>query len=216
MMLLLAGFMGAGKSTVGKLAGRNMGLLFVDLDREIEKRAGMSVRSVFERHGEKAFRMVESETLRRVLTRRNVVVALGGGVLGRSVNRKRIERCGEHVIYLHGGFSVLSSRIKRGSQGSRPVWARRGVGRQRLLFNNRAEVYRGMADETVVVNGKTARAVAQEVVQIVSGRRADDCAGEATKGRLFDTDCPRSVGVASLSGVSQVGSARSSDEQKGL
>lgn len=212
----MIGFMGAGKSTVGGRVARNMGLPFVDLDRVIERRAGMSVRSVFERYGEKVFRRMESGTLRRVLTRRNVVVALGGGVFGRIVNRKRIERCGDRVVYLDGGFSVLSSRIKRGSQGSRPVWSGRDVGRQRLLFGKRAEAYRGMADETVVVNGKTPSAVAQEVVQVVSGRRSDDCAGEVAKGRLLDTDCPRTVGFASIIGVSQVGPARSSDEPKGL
>lgn len=210
------GFMGSGKSTVGSRVARNMGLPFVDLDREIERRAGMSVRSVFERHGEKAFRMAESETLRRVLTRRNVVVALGGGALGRSVNRKRIERCGERVVYLHCGFSVLASRINRDGLGLRPVWARRGVGTQRLLFNRRADIYLGMADETVDVKGKTPSAVAQEVVQIVSGWRSDDCAGEVGKGRLLDTAFSRAVELASCPGVSQERSARTSDEPKGL
>ena len=69
MRIYLTGFMGCGKTTVGSLLARRLGAPFVDLDLEIERRAGMTVREIFERQGEPAFRSMEAEVELRVLVK---------------------------------------------------------------------------------------------------------------------------------------------------
>lgn len=77
--IVLIGFMGAGKSTVGPLLARALGWRFVDLDAEVERAEGSSVAELIRRRGVERFRELESRTGRRVLRRRRVVVAAGGG-----------------------------------------------------------------------------------------------------------------------------------------
>lgn len=77
--VVLVGFMGAGKSTVGRNVAAELGWLFVDLDAEIESTVGCTIPDIFDRFGEPYFRRVESETGKRVLSQTRVVVATGGG-----------------------------------------------------------------------------------------------------------------------------------------
>ncbi len=77
--IFLIGFMGCGKSTIGKLLAHELGWQFVDLDEEIIRQEGMSIEQIFDRHGEPYFRSVEVKLLRQLLERDNTVIALGGG-----------------------------------------------------------------------------------------------------------------------------------------
>ena len=86
MRIYLTGFMGCGKTTVGRLLARRLGAPFVDLDDEVERRAGMTVREIFERQGEPAFRQMEAEALRGTLALPDVVVAMGGGTMAFEAN----------------------------------------------------------------------------------------------------------------------------------
>ncbi|MDQ4125487.1 MAG: shikimate kinase, partial [Actinomycetota bacterium] len=81
-MIVLVGFMGAGKSTVGRALAQRLRLPFVDVDAVVEARAGASIRELFEREGEAAFRRLEGEATRETLRGPDAVVALGGGALG--------------------------------------------------------------------------------------------------------------------------------------
>ena len=79
MRIYLTGFMGSGKSTVGRLLAARLGFPFLDLDEDIERRAGMRVREIFELHGEPVFRRMEREALEATAALPDVVVATGGG-----------------------------------------------------------------------------------------------------------------------------------------
>ncbi len=79
--ITLIGFMAVGKSAVGRNLAKRLGLRFVDLDRLIEKSAGMKVREIFEQKGEVYFRQLEKQTLARVLAKKDQVIATGGGVV---------------------------------------------------------------------------------------------------------------------------------------
>src|ERR1700709_2552659 len=77
--LVLTGFMGAGKSTVGRLLAARLGWEFLDLDAHLESRTGFTIPDLFSTHGEAHFRRLESTALASALGRSNIVLALGGG-----------------------------------------------------------------------------------------------------------------------------------------
>lgn len=84
--IVLTGMPGAGKTTVGKLLAKNLQMDFVDSDEEIVKKAGRSIPEIFSESGEKAFRDIESEVIKELSTRKNTVIATGGGAILRREN----------------------------------------------------------------------------------------------------------------------------------
>ena len=108
--IVLVGFMGAGKSTVGALLARKLGCLLVDLDKLIVERAGCSIRDIFANNGEPAFRELETTALKTLAGSKRIVVATGGGVVGRNENWLAMRRLGT-VIYLQAPWNILRSRI---------------------------------------------------------------------------------------------------------
>src|SRR5438270_1754293 len=90
--LVLTGFMGAGKTTVGRMLAERLGWEFLDLDAYIESRTGLTVPTIFTMHGEPHFRRLESQALASALGRRNIVLALGGGAPEVLTNRLLLEQ----------------------------------------------------------------------------------------------------------------------------
>jgi len=109
--LVLTGFMGAGKSTVGRMLADRLGWEFLDLDALIEARAGLNVPQIFATHGETHFRKLESQALASALGRRNIILALGGGAPEVLTNRLLIEQTpATATIFLDAPFSTLFDR----------------------------------------------------------------------------------------------------------
>jgi shikimate kinase len=109
--LVLTGFMGAGKSTVGRLLADRLGWDFLDLDASIEARTGLTVPQIFATHGEAHFRQLESQALASALGRRNIVLALGGGAPEVLTNRLLLEQTpATATIFLDAPFSTLFDR----------------------------------------------------------------------------------------------------------
>jgi len=164
--------MGTGKSAVGPLVARALGYTYVDLDREIEQAAGMSVSHIFARQGEPAFRALEAEALTGVSRRERCVVATGGGVVLSTANRRLMARTG-HVVCLTASAAAVVRRTARTRQ-RRPLLAdakgdanARGdlTGTVRRLLKERAPFY-GECHHMVDTTGRPVTAVAREVVAL--------------------------------------------------
>jgi shikimate kinase len=109
--LVLTGFMGAGKTTVGRLLAARLNWEFLDLDAYIESRTGLSIPSIFSTHGEARFRQLESTALASALGRNRLVLALGGGAPEVLTNRLLLEQTpATSIIFLDAPFPALFDR----------------------------------------------------------------------------------------------------------
>jgi len=158
--VVLVGFMGSGKSSVGRELARRFGAPFVDVDERIESAAGCPIRDLFAREGEPAFREREKAALLEVLSVKGCVIATGGGAFADEENRDRL-RSYAPVVYLEAAVETLLERLA-GDIG-RPLL--RGVDRKetvRELLSRRVPGYRA-ADVTVRTDGRTVEEVAGQV-----------------------------------------------------
>jgi shikimate kinase len=111
-VIALVGMPGSGKSTVGRQLARRLRWTFVDLDADIERVTGCSIRRYFEQHGEAAFRDQEQAALERLLSQQDSrVLATGGGAVLRETNRRRLSECAA-VVYLHSSPEELMRRLR--------------------------------------------------------------------------------------------------------
>lgn len=110
--IFLIGMMGVGKTTIGRLLADAAGLEFIDCDRELEARAGVSIATIFEVEGEEGFRRREAALLDELTQRRGIVLATGGGAVLREENRRVLRERGL-VIYLHSTVDEIVRRTRR-------------------------------------------------------------------------------------------------------
>lgn len=141
MRIHLLGFMGAGKSSIGPVVARRGGLPFLDLDAEIERRMDCTIRSLFEREGEAAFRDIEHNVLADSLSASCLVLATGGGIVERPENRVLLMR--GFNVYLHWPWELLRDRLFAGSE-DRPLLDEGGDAMRRR-WERRDPVYRELA-----------------------------------------------------------------------
>lgn len=111
--IVLTGFMGAGKTTVGRMLAKRLGWDFFDLDDGIVAAEGQSIAALFAEHGEAAFRERERRALERVLAAKKMVLALGGGALETPANRELLQAAaGTQVVFLEAPIEVLLLRCE--------------------------------------------------------------------------------------------------------
>lgn len=158
--IVLVGFMGAGKSSVGLELARCTGLRLVDLDRLIIDRRGRSITEIFAEEGEEGFRGYETDALRSLSGSTGLVVATGGGVVGRPDNWTLMRRMGP-VVYLRAAWPTLRSRIAGCTE--RPLAAAdRADGQVERLLQQRLPLYE-QADLIVDTDHKTIAEIAGEI-----------------------------------------------------
>ena len=144
--ILLAGFMGAGKSTVGRALAARLGVGFADLDDEIVAAAGTPIPDIFAARGEAGFRALETETARAVLARPgSEVVASGGGFPTFEANRALVRETNTLVVHIDAPFGTLWERIAGGD--GRPLAKKRED--TAALYERRAPDYRAFCDYAV-------------------------------------------------------------------
>ena len=136
--LALSGFMGAGKTSIGRRLARSRGLVFVDLDVEIEAAFARSIPEIFARFGEAAFRAMELRLLRQALALPDRVVALGGGAVASPEARALLTRDATWV-HLAVPFHELQRRVRADRDSARPLWSDPEAARR--LYDARAPLY---------------------------------------------------------------------------
>lgn len=125
--LILIGFMGTGKTSLGKLLATKLGRGFIDLDDKIEHEANMSIPKIFEVYGEKYFRELEKSAVRDVCTKKNLVIATGGGTVKDSENLRLLKDSGVLVCLTCKPEEIFNRTERR---GERPILD--GAGNERL------------------------------------------------------------------------------------
>jgi len=148
--IFLTGFMGAGKTTVGRELAARLGWPFLDLDEEVERRAAASVRELFAREGEAAFRRREREVLLESFERDPLVVAVGGGTLAEPAVLEAARARGA-VVFLHPAFETLARRIGPLGKTERPLF--RDEASALALYRERLAGYR-RADRTLEIGAQ--------------------------------------------------------------
>ena len=158
-MIVLVGFMGAGKTTVGTLLAARLGLPFADSDQVLEDRAGRPIRQIFAEDGESAFRALEYEVIVGLLDGPPMVLALGGGAPGHPPTRARLT-CdpAAEVVYLHVGYDQAMRRV--GGDG-RPLLARPDLP---ALYQRRLPVYAAVATLTVPTNSRRPEDLSEDIL----------------------------------------------------
>ena len=158
--VILVGFMGAGKSSVGRLLARRLGRCFVETDDMITAREGRSIPEIFAERGEAHFRGLEEETVRLLALKSGDVIATGGGLFCREGRPEALKALGT-VVWLAGDFDVLYERAQRA--GERPMLAGRGRDEVEALHHAREPFYR-QADLTVDTTGIGPDQVAAQIL----------------------------------------------------
>ena len=157
--IFLVGFMGTGKTSVGKELARSRGFKLVDTDAAIEESEGRTIERLFAESGEVYFRGVERGVLEKVATRKRIVVASGGGMFLAAANRDLIRRTGPSV-WLDVSLEVLRTRL--GAGAGRPLWTPDNAVGLRALFERRRAAY-ALADHRVDGSRGTPGEIAVEV-----------------------------------------------------
>jgi len=123
LRIVLTGFMGAGKSTLGPLVAEGLGWRFVDVDATLVASEGLSIAALFEQAGEARFRALEEDAIARLLTLEQTVLALGGGALESASTRARLLASRHtHVVFLETPLETALARCAQQSGGAvRPV-----------------------------------------------------------------------------------------------
>ena len=118
--IVLIGFMGSGKSTIGRLLAEELNLPFVDLDEYIIQKSGKSISKIFKEYGEQEFRKIERECLQELLSQKESMVIASGGGTPCFAGNLELMKSKSMVIYLQSGVKLLTQRLTK-SQRPRPL-----------------------------------------------------------------------------------------------
>lgn len=161
-MLYLIGFMGVGKTTIGKQIAALNKVVFIDTDSQIEKETSKSIKEIFETDGEIAFRKLETDTIRSI--NRKAIIACGGGLPAHNNNIEYLKQKGT-VIYLKASTETLIKRLEK-NKNKRPLISNLTNEKRlefiRKILKEREKTYK-QADYTIETDNKTVKEVLREI-----------------------------------------------------
>lgn len=164
MRIILIGFMGVGKTTIGKIIAKKLKLNFVDMDNYIEKREGKSISKIFEEYGEQHFRELESESLKDLIKSDNIVISTGGGIVTTKENSEILKK-EKIVIFLDGNTQTILNHLSK-EIDKRPLLSNSNNVEYTIsnLLNERYEKYNSICDIKIDINEKNIEEVVSQIL----------------------------------------------------
>lgn len=161
--IYLIGFMGSGKTTIGKLLADQMQRHFIDLDEEIKNYEKRSIPYIFETKGEDYFREIESKVLLQTQDIQLGIVSTGGGIISREINRKFLKK--QQTVYLEWDFGTLYERIE--NDPNRPN--AKSYEQLKCLYESRIDFYESTGTYRVSCENKSKKEIVREVIKWLGG-----------------------------------------------
>ena len=163
MHIFIIGPMASGKSTIGKKLAKALGVNFIDIDKEIERKAGVEISRIFEVEGEESFREREKKTLKELSEGNNSVISTGGGAVLRMENRELMKSKGK-VIYLETPVELQLERTLKDK--SRPLLSKGNKEETlRSLKKQRDTLYKEIANISINQNQKNNYQILKEIIK---------------------------------------------------
>jgi shikimate kinase len=159
MSIYLIGFMGCGKTFIGKEVAKKVGLPFQDIDEIVEQQSRKTIEQIFEKWGEYRFRLMETEILQN--WKDPAVYATGGGIVISAVNREVLKDAGNITIWLNPSWDTIYKRLQK---STRPLIQDRTEAELKKLWEARAAFYKECADHTI--KETKPELVVEEIVKI--------------------------------------------------
>jgi shikimate kinase len=161
--VILIGFMGSGKSTVGKLLTQELGFKFLDTDKLIEKKERRKISDIFAQAGEKYFRKLETDCIKKLAWRQNLVLATGGGIILKKINARLLRKMGP-VVYLKVSPKKVLERL--GEDQARPLLnVSQRLKKIRQILKTRKENYLQAADLVVNTDNLLPSQIVKKIVK---------------------------------------------------
>ena len=169
--IVLIGFMGSGKSSVGKILSQLMNKNFLDMDEYIQQNSKMTIQEIFHDLGESFFRAKEHHLVKELDSESNLVIATGGGVVLDQRNMDLLSKRGI-IVYLKCDFDTIVQRIK--TENNRPLFTLENLAEFEHVFASRIHLYEESAHFTIDVKGKSIELIATEIAQVLKKKSYRD------------------------------------------
>lgn len=164
MKIILIGFMGVGKTSVGKQLARKLNFNFIDTDYEIERLTNKSIPDIFEQYGENYFRKLENSILEKFVKNEDIVMATGGGIITTKENYNILKN-EEKVIFLDGSVETIINHVQN-ERNQRPLLKESENLSKKIeeLLSTRYEKYIEVSDILIDINGKNIDEVISQIL----------------------------------------------------
>lgn len=162
--IVLIGMMGSGKTTIGKLLGEKLTLRSIDIDVIIEQNEKRTVSEIFQNEGEKYFRNIERETIKKIFTNKDLIISLGGGAFEDQLTQELLLK-NSTVIYLKTSPNVILERIKNNT--NRPLLKNQmTVEKIQSIILQRQKNYK-LANITILTDNKNTDKIVEEILGVI-------------------------------------------------
>ena len=163
MNVVLIGYRGTGKSTVGKIVAVQLGLGLVSTDAEIVKAAGRTIPQIVEQHGWEYFRDLETKMCQNLAGRDGLVIDTGGGAILRPQNVESLKQTGK-LFWLTASVETIAKRIGSDTQRPSLTGTKSFIDEIQDVLRERTPKYQAAADEIIETEGKSVAQVAEEIL----------------------------------------------------